>query len=231
MSDNAENKTFDAFRDQWWDPKGALSSLHMINPLRFEYFAKNGGELKGKSFLDIGCGGGLLSEKFAEAGSVVTGLDLSPVSIEAAKAHAGKTGLDINYLVSGPSQFLKENPDRTFDIIACSEVLEHVGDLRGFLGDSLKMLKPRGVFFFSTINKTLKARALAIWLAEGILKMIPKGSHDYERFIRPSTLFAILRENNVSVKEIKGLTYDPFSLAFKLSDDTSVNYLGYAIKD
>jgi 2-polyprenyl-6-hydroxyphenyl methylase/3-demethylubiquinone-9 3-methyltransferase len=231
MTDAGKEKGFDAFRDQWWDPKGGLFSLHKINPLRFGYFSSHAGGLAGKTVLDIGCGGGLLSESFAKAGSIVTGIDLSPVSIEAAKAHAQKQGLNIDYVSKSPSEFSKENPEKAFDIIACSEVIEHVHDLKGFLRDSLKMLKPEGLFFFSTINKTLKARVLAIWLAEGILNMIPKGAHDYNRFVRPSELYEILRENQVVVKEIKGMTYDPLSLSFNISDDTSVNYLGFAVKD
>lgn len=214
---------------EWWNPAGKLFSLHRINPLRFGYFSEIAGDLKGKKALDIGCGGGILAEKFAEAGAVVTGVDLSPVAIEAAKAHAKESGLSIDYRVASSSTLVEDHPEE-FDIVVCAEVLEHVDDLEGFLRDSLALLKPGGIFFFGTINKTLKARFFAIFVAEDVLGMVPRGTHDYNRFVRPSVLKAILEENGVEIQGLKGMTYDPLKLEFKLSNDTTVNYLGYARK-
>lgn len=220
---------FEKFAQEWWNPAGRLFSLHRINPLRFGYFASRAGDLKGKRVLDIGCGGGLLSEEFARAGSKVTGIDLSPVAIDAARKHAATSGLEIEYLVSTPSRLVLERPG-AFDVVVCAEVLEHVDDLDGFLRDSLSMLAPGGLFFFGTINRTFKARMLAIFVAEDVLGMVPRGTHDWKRFVRPSALKKILDENNAEVMELKGMSYDPLRLEFKISADTSVNYLGYARK-
>ncbi|MFQ5442394.1 MAG: bifunctional 2-polyprenyl-6-hydroxyphenol methylase/3-demethylubiquinol 3-O-methyltransferase UbiG [Thermodesulfobacteriota bacterium] len=224
-----ETEKFNAFGDEWWDPGGKLFSLHRINPLRFEYFAQKAGSLKGKRVLDIGCGGGILSESFSKAGALVTGIDLSPVSIEAARRHAEESGLDIDYRVIAVDELLKKTRKK-FDCIICSEMLEHVDDVGGFLEKALKGLKKGGLFFFSTINRTLKARVFAIYVAERVLGMVPKGAHDFRRFIKPSELDSILKENNVELKGLKGMTYDPLKLDFKLSGDVSVNYLGYGVK-
>lgn len=226
----SESQKFEDFEhDDWWSPKGRLFSLHRINPLRFEYFSSKAGELKGSRVLDIGCGGGILAEKFAEAGAMVTGIDLSPVAIESAKRHAETAGLDIDYRVSSTSKLLAEEAE-PFDFIVCAEVLEHVDDLKGFVDHSIEMLKPGGLYFFGTINKTLKARFFAIFIAEDVLGMVPPGTHDYKRFVRPSQLAEILREKNVEIEEIKGMSYDPLRFEFKISNDLSVNYLGYGIK-
>lgn len=224
-----ESEKFEKLGSEWWNPAGKLFSLHRINPLRFGYFSEIAGDLKGKKALDIGCGGGILAEKFAEAGAVVTGVDLSPVAIEAAKAHAKESGLSIDYRVASSSTLVEEHPEE-FDIVVCAEVLEHVDGLESFLRDSLAMLKPGGLFFFGTINKTLKARFFAIFVAEDVLGMVPRGTHDYNRFVRPSVLKDILEKNGVEIKELKGMTYDPLKLEFKISNDTTVNYLGYAKK-
>lgn len=220
--------TFDSFKDDWWNPNGKLASLHKINPLRFAYFKNICGELKDKRVLDAGCGGGLLSESFARDGARVTGIDLSPVSIEAAKKHAGESGLQIDYQSLSISELKAQNPP-LFDVVVCAEVLEHVHDIDGFLNDTLTLLKKDGFFFFATINKTLKARVLAITVAEGV-GMAPKGAHDFKKFVKPSQLVEILERNNVETMEIKGMTFDPLTLGFKLSSDPSVNFLGYAVK-
>lgn len=224
-----ESEKFDKYEQEWWNPTGKLFSLHRINPLRFDYFSQLAGGLSNKRCLDVGCGGGLLAERFAAAGAAVTGIDLSPVAIEAAKKHAASTGLAIDYRVASPADFVKNTPE-PFDIIICAEVLEHVDNLDLFLADTLSMLKPGGLFFFGTINKTFKARILAIAVAEDILRMVPSGTHDYKRFVRPSLLKEILKNNGVEMMELKGMSYDPFQFEFKLSNDTSVNYLGYGKK-
>lgn len=224
-----ESEKFEKYGQEWWNPTGKLFSLHRINPLRFDYFSGVAKDLEGKKVLDIGCGGGLLAEKFAEAGALVTGIDLSPVAIEAAKKHAGESGLAIDYRVSSPSKLAPDN-NGAFDVIVCAEVLEHVDDLKAFLKDSLSMLKAGGLFFFGTLNKTLKSRFFAIFVAEDLLGMVPRGTHDYQRFVRPSVLRDILEESGVEIMELKGMSYDPLKLEFKLSNDTTVNYLGYAKK-
>lgn len=224
-----ESEKFDNLGSDWWNPSGRLFSLHLINPLRFDYFAAKAGDLKHARVLDIGCGGGLLSERFASNEALVTGIDLSPVAIDAAKKHSNEAGLTIDYRVLPPSGLLKENP-KPFNIIICAEVLEHVDDLKGFLADALNMLRPGGLFFFSTINKTVRARLFAVFAAENILCMIPKGTHDFNKFIKPSLLVRILKENNVETMEIKGMSLDPLTLEFKISSDTSMNYLGYGVK-
>ncbi len=225
-----EADKFEKFGSEWWNPAGKLFSLHRINPLRFEYFAAHAGDLAGKRVLDVGCGGGILAEKFAEKGAAVTGIDLSPVAIEAAKKHATESGLDMTYRVASPGELAAGSPG-PFDIVICAEVLEHVDDLGAFLRDALGMLKPGGLFFFGTINRTVKARLLALVVAEDLLRMVPRGTHDYKRFVRPSELTRALAENGVTIKEIKGMTYDPLKLEFKISNDPSVNYLGYAEKE
>ena len=227
---------FDSFAEDWWDPRGRLKSLHDITPLRFNYFLDKAaltiGSIKGKRVLDIGCGGGLLSERFAAEGALVTAIDLSGKAIEVAKAHAKETGgacakIDYRRMSIGELLIKKKEP---FDAVVSSEVLEHVDDLKGFLEEATSALAPGGVFFFSTINKTLKARFFAIFVAENLLGMLPTGTHDYERFIRPSTLVKLFKENNVTVEDLKGLVYSPASLGFKVSGDTSVNYMGYGLR-
>jgi 2-polyprenyl-6-hydroxyphenyl methylase/3-demethylubiquinone-9 3-methyltransferase len=225
-----EKEPFDAFtKDDWWSPRGRLGALHRINPLRFEYFSEKLGEVKGKRVLDVGCGGGVLSERFAAAGARVTGVDLSPVAIEVAKEHATESGLEIDYRLIALSKLLAEKPE-PYDAVVLSEVLEHAEDLEGLVNDACALLKEGGTFFFSTINKTPVARFLAIFVAEDILRMVQPGTHDYEKFIRPSKLAGLLKKNGVEVEEVKGMTYDPLRFRFRISNNTSVNYLGYGVK-
>ncbi|MCK4739558.1 MAG: bifunctional 2-polyprenyl-6-hydroxyphenol methylase/3-demethylubiquinol 3-O-methyltransferase UbiG [Deltaproteobacteria bacterium] len=221
--------SFDDFKDDWWNPKGRLRSLHWITPVRFEYFKKIVGDLKGKKVADIGCGGGLLSERFAGDGATVTAIDLSVSAIEAAKKHAKEEGLEIDYRVSSVEELIK-GARKEFDMVLCSEVLEHVDDLEVFIKSLSLLLKDGGTLFFSTINKTLKAKFLTIFMAENILGLLPEGTHNSEKFIRPSRLVKLLEKNNVIVEEIKGMKMNPLTFKFKISKDTSVNYIGYAIK-
>ncbi|HHL40427.1 MAG TPA: bifunctional 2-polyprenyl-6-hydroxyphenol methylase/3-demethylubiquinol 3-O-methyltransferase UbiG [Deltaproteobacteria bacterium] len=235
---NDEAKKFDEYGREWWDPKGRLFSLHRINPLRFEYFrdvaCRRLGGLEGKKVLDVGCGGGLLSERFAAEAAAVTAIDLSPVAIEAAKGHAAQSGLHIDYRVCSVEELKAAHEaagePSPYDIVVCAEVLEHVDDPAAFLAGALSMLGPGGLFFFGTINRTLRARLLAIFVAEDILGMVPPGTHEFRKFIKPSHLKEIMESCGVTMEGLRGMSFSPWRLEFVLSDDTTVNYLGYGVK-
>ncbi len=230
MSMASEGKSpFDAPHGEWWNPKGRFISLHMINPLRFQYFYEKIGDLKGKTVLDIGCGGGLLAEEFAKKGGRVTGIDLSENAIRAAREHSEEAGLKIEYLIASPSDLIREERG-PYDVVVCAEILEHVEDLDGFVKDATSLLKDGGYFLFTTVNRTWLSRILVIYLAEHFLRLVPKGTHQYDMFIRPSTLVKTLRRNRVYVREIKGMVFDPLRLTFRLSTNTAANYIGYGIK-
>jgi len=224
----SETEKFNKYGRDWWNPEGGMFALHMINKLRFDYFISILGDVTGKTVADIGCGGGLLSEEFARRGARVTGVDLSPTAIDAAKEHAGKSRLSIDYRNCA----IKELVDKgeTFDIVICAEMLEHVDDLKSTVKESASLLKNGGHYLFETINKTLKARFLAVFMAENVLNFVAKGTHDYNKFIKPSTLVNLLRENGIGVNEIRGMSYDILNRQFKLSNSTDVNYIGYGIK-
>ena len=234
---NREVKKFNDLASEWWDPKGRNKGLHLITPPRFDYFSGavaeagvGGAEgMKSLKVLDVGCGGGILSERIAEAGAQVTGIDLAPGSIDIAKSHSESRGLDIDYRNVSIEDLAGEMPE-SFDCVVCSEVLEHVDDIEPFVKASIRALRLGGIYCFSTINKTLKARMLAIYVAEDILGMLDHGTHDYDKLVRPSSLVNILRDSNVEVKELKGLTFDILSYAFRTSKDTSINYMGYGVK-
>ncbi len=223
----AETEKFNKMGKDWWNPEGKMGALHMINPVRFDYFNSRLGNLKGKKVLDIGCGGGLLSEAFAAKGAVVTGVDLSPVAIEAAKKHADESGLEIDYRNCG----LSEIEENDFDIVVCAEMLEHVDDLAGMISESSAKVKAGGHYLFETINKTAKAWFFAIFMAENVLNFVGRGTHNFDRFIKPSRLATLLKENGIAVKEVKGMTFNPLNWQFSISNSTDINYIGYGIKE
>lgn len=225
----SETEKFNKFGRDWWNPEGGMFALHMINKLRFDYFISILGDVSGKTVVDIGCGGGLLSEEFARRGAEVIGVDLSPTAIDAAREHAGKSGLSIDYRNCAVKELVDKG--ETFDIVICAEMLEHVDDLKSTVRESAALLNNGGHYLFETINKTLKARFLAVFMAENILNFVARGTHDYNKFIKPSTLVNLLRENGIDVKEIKGMSYDILNRQFKLSNSTDVNYIGYGIKE
>lgn len=224
--DQKELEKFSSLAAQWWDPLGPIKTLHQINPVRLEYIISKV-NLENKNLLDIGCGGGLLTEALAKAKANVTGIDMSSPLIETAQLHLHESKLKIHYEVASSSEYAITHQAK-FDIITCLELLEHVPDPLSLIADCYQLLKPGGVIFFSTINRNLKAYCLAILGAEYFLKWLPIKTHNYDKFIKPSELANWCREKSLLPVEIKGMVYSPFSQHFKLSNDISVNYLLYA---
>lgn len=227
--DVQELEKFAAHAAHWWDPAGELKTLHQLNPLRLSYI-KEKIDLQNKHVIDIGCGGGILSESMALSGAQVTGIDMNKPVIDVAKLHQLETGTKVEYLHVAAETIAKERPGQ-YDVVTCLEMLEHVPDPAAIVRACAELAKPGGHLFFSTINRNPKAYLFAIVGAEYVLKLLPKNTHDFAKFIRPSELNAWAKKFGINAQELKGISYNPFNEQFKLTDDIAVNYLFYAQKD
>lgn len=223
--DSDELAKFASLAAHWWDPMGDLKTLHHINPVRSCYIAEKC-DLENKTVLDVGCGGGLLTESLAAKGAKVTGIDLNGSLVEVAKLHLLESKLDIEYQKISAEAHADERPGY-YDVLTCLEMLEHVPDPGAIVKACAKLVKPGGQLFFSTINRNPKAYLAAIVAAEYVLKLLPKNTHDYAKFIRPSELSHWARACELMPEEIVGLNYQPFSGIAKLTADVSVNYIFY----
>ena len=219
---------FGQLADRWWDTTGEMRALHDINPLRTD-FIDTRAPLKGKRVLDVGCGAGILSEALAARGAIVTGLDLAPELIEAAKAHAGQSELDIDYRCVSSREIATEMTGE-FDIVICYEMLEHVDEPAFVVDDCALACKAGGDLFFSTINRNAKSWLLAIGAGEYVLKLLPRGTHDYNKLIRPGELSRHCRAAGLDTAEIVGMHYNPFTHTASLARSPDVNYFLYATK-
>ena len=222
--DPNEIRKFEELASRWWDKNSEFKPLHDINPLRANWI-DNIAPVAEKKVLDVGCGGGILSESLAQRGADVTGIDMGDAPLGVAKLHQLESGLSINYQKSTAEDFAK-NHENTFDIVTCLEMLEHVPDPSSVINACAKMVKPGGAVFFSTINRNPKAFLLAIVGAEYLLRMLPRGTHEYGKFIRPSELANWSREAGLQVNQMTGLLYNPLTKNYKLSpSDVDVNYM------
>jgi 2-polyprenyl-6-hydroxyphenyl methylase / 3-demethylubiquinone-9 3-methyltransferase len=221
--DPAEIARFEAAASRWWDPQGEMRPLHDLNPVRLQY-VERAGPLAGRRVLDVGCGGGLLAEAMARNGGLVTGLDLAEDLLQVARLHALESHIEVNYLLESAEAHASSNGD-AYDIVTCMEMLEHVPDPTAVVRALGASVRPGGDVFVSTLNRTPKAYALAVIGAEYLLRLLPAGTHTYEKFIKPSELARWAREAGLTVVDIAGLDYDPFARTARLTADATVNYL------
>ncbi|MGQ0528368.1 MAG: bifunctional 2-polyprenyl-6-hydroxyphenol methylase/3-demethylubiquinol 3-O-methyltransferase UbiG [Panacagrimonas sp.] len=222
--DTKEIGHFDALAASWWDPKGEMGPLHALNPPRVRFIEQACGGLKNKRVLDVGCGGGILTEALAQRGAQATGIDMAQAALDVARQHAQKSGLSIEYRVSAAEDFCGEHSEH-FDLVCCLEMLEHVPDPASVVRACAQLVKPGGDVVFSTINRNPKSFALAIVGAEYVMGLIPRGTHDYSKFIRPSELTQWCREAGLQAVQLRGLRYNPLLKSASLADDLDVNYL------
>ena len=234
-----EIQKFSELASEWWNPEGKFKPLHMFNPIRIEYILEkikdhysiknqNGNILKGLNILDIGCGGGLISEPMCRLGANVTGIDASEKNIKVAKLHSSKSKLKINYQTKSPEQL---DASEKFDIILNLEIVEHVDNVKLYLKSCKSLLKDNGLMFTATLNRTIVSYIKAIIGAEYILRWLPIGTHDWNKFIKPEELEVLLAENSFSTKEVKGLEFNPFLRKWKKSNNLKVNYIICSIKN
>lgn len=226
--DSGEIAKFNALAERWWDPNSEFRPLHDINPLRLNYIDERL-SLPGKKVIDIGCGGGLLSEGMARRGATVTGIDLGEAPLAVARLHAEQSGVEVEYL-QVLAEDIAEQRAGEYDAVTCLEMLEHVPDPASVIRACAKLVKPGGQVFFSTINRNPKAFLFAIVGAEYVLRLLPRGTHEYAKLIRPSELAGWSRDAGLDVRDTTGMTYNPVTQVYKLNRDVSVNYLMHAVR-
>ena len=222
--DQHELDKFQSIANRWWDTESEFKTLHDINPLRVRYIDTQCGGLEGKKVLDIGCGGGILAEAMATRGAQVTGIDMAEQSLEVARLHLHESGLKVDYQPAMAEDFCAQNAGE-YDVVTCLELLEHVPDPYSIVFAAAQALKPGGTLVLSTLNRNPKAYLLAIVGAEYIMRMLPRGTHDFKKFVKPSELARAARMANLQVQDITGMSYNPISRDYHLSQDVDVNYL------
>lgn len=222
--DPAELAKFSALAHRWWDPTSEFRPLHEINPLRLEHIARLAGGLEGKRVVDVGCGGGILAEAMAAQGAAVTGIDLADKPLKVAMLHGLEVGSKVDYRLVAAEDLARESP-ASFDVVTCMEMLEHVPDPASTVRACAALARPGGRVFFSTINRNPKSFLFAIVGAEYVLKLLPRGTHEYARFVRPSELAAWCRAASLEVEDVTGMTYNPITKVYALGRDVDVNYL------
>jgi 2-polyprenyl-6-hydroxyphenyl methylase/3-demethylubiquinone-9 3-methyltransferase len=221
--DPAELQKFSELAHRWWDPAGSFRPLHEINPLRLDWIDQRAA-LAGKRVLDVGCGGGILSESMSARGAEVLGIDLADKPLRVAQLHALETGARVRYRPVSAEDLAREAAG-SFDVITCMEMLEHVPDPASTVSACAALARPQGWVFFSTINRNARAFLMAIVGAEYVLGLLPRGTHEYARFIRPSELARAARDCGLQLEELRGMSYEPFGRSYRLDADTRVNYL------
>lgn len=221
--DPLELKKFEDLAHRWWDKNSEFKPLHEINPLRLDHIDAKV-NVRGKTVLDVGCGGGILAESMAARGATVTGIDLGDKPLKVAKLHLLESGQQVDYRLISAEDFAQQRP-HAFDLVTCMEMLEHVPDPAATVRACAKLVKPGGWVFFSTINRNAKAYLFAIVGAEYVLNLLPKGTHDYAKFIQPAELANLARQADLQVDHLIGMSYNPFTKVYSLGTDTSVNYI------
>jgi 2-polyprenyl-6-hydroxyphenyl methylase/3-demethylubiquinone-9 3-methyltransferase len=227
-ADPRELAKFSALAHRWWDPEGEFRPLHQINPLRLAWIAGKV-QLAGRDVLDVGCGGGILAEALARSGARVKGIDLAEKPLKVAQLHLLESNLPVTYEAISAEDLAAREPAR-YDVVTCMEVLEHVPDPASTVRACAALAKPGGKLFFATINRNVKAYVLAIVGAEYVLRLLPRGTHDYARFIKPSELARWCRDGGLEVQNLVGMTYNPLTRVFALGRDTDVNYIVHAAR-
>lgn len=227
--DPKEIEKFSAMATQWWDPKGDFKPLHMLNPMRLEYIEKGVDGLFAKRVVDVGCGGGILAESMAKKGAQVIGIDMANASLQIARLHALETASTLDYKKTTAEAFATQYKEQ-FDVVTCMEMLEHVPDPASIIRACCDLLKPGGSVYFSTINKTAKAYLMMILGAEYLLQWVPKGTHEYNKFIRPSTLLAAIDNTSLQCIDLCGVEYRPLYNDFHITKNVDVNYMLHCIK-
>ena len=227
--DQAELNKFSDLAHKWWDKTSEFKPLHDINPLRLNYIDK-AISLNGKTVLDVGCGGGILSESMADKGAKVTGIDLGEKALKVAQLHSLESGVTVDYKLVSVEEFAEKSP-ASFDVVTCLEMLEHVPDPASVVAACAKLVKPGGHVFFSTINRNPKAYLFAVIGAEYVLNMLPRGTHDYAKFIKPSELASWIRPASLSLQHQIGMSYNPITKHYWLDSNVSVNYMMHTVKD